>query len=650
MIYQGTCPDDHSGLSVDAGGDWNGDGIPDVILGGGAKVDLEGQSIRVDEYANPASIYLGGLGVENFTVPCPEEGVQDLDQPLQFPDLRLVGTQVSPFPNTEPDGTTSHPSNSWMLADRFGWCVRFVGDVNGPEPEPDGPGSVVHDDIAVSAPWYDVEQPGSSTLFQAGAVYVYLGRDFDRGTVPVGATAPIGSYEKHLADKFTDDPTNPGYCDLIIEGAGAGDYFGYAISRELDFDADGYPDLAIGAPQYAWQNDYAPSALTTDDQWPNPDARPGKAYVVKGSYLRCLFNSSACGTSRTVGIASLVADGYAYELISPNSVAGDRFGASLDGIREQDDDPVFVGDELVIGAPQFRSDWNDGAPQSSSKKTSNTADDDSDGGNGYVTIWSTDPAIVADPDAIPPVLAAAIQRHVVPGPAEAGGAGTFDLKPRFGWSVSRVAWSQQSSVTGFVVGAPGFNFPPDEPGDPIQENVGLVEMYAFDTDASASPTLKWTSTGFQPKAEMGYSLASGGDFNADAVPDIAVGTRKFTRSGETPICSCSADRPNTAGLIQVLSSVQLTASPRSRLLANFFGETARDRLGFSCAFLGSTPGYPGDAVIGGALAWPDEAAPPALIGGGSAPLCTDCPTPLACPPSNFVEEGRGYLLRAEPVQ
>jgi hypothetical protein len=285
--------------------------------------------------------------------------------------------------------------------------------------------------------------------------------------VPDGATAPIGSYEKRLADQFTNDPTNPGYCDLIITGAGAGDYFGYAISRELDFDADGYPDLAIGAPQYAWQNDYDPNATTVDAQWPNPDLRPGKAYVIKGSYLRCLFTSSSCGTSREVGIADLVSGGYAYELVSPTASERDRFGASLDGIGEQDDDPAFQGDELVIGAPQFRSDWHDGDPLLGENKTGG-GDDDADGGDGFVTVWSTDPAIVADPNASPVVLAAAIERHVVAGPAEASGALTDKLRPRFGWSVSRVALNQKSAVSGFVVGAPEFNFAPETSGGSIQ--------------------------------------------------------------------------------------------------------------------------------------------------------------------------------------
>jgi hypothetical protein len=256
VIYQGICPDDHLGLSVDAGGDWNGDGRPDVILGGGAKVDFEGQDTRVDDYANPASIYLGGLGTDTVTIPCTEEGVDDLDQPLQFPDVRLIGT---------------HP-----------------------------------------------------------------------------------------------------------------------------------------------------------------------------------------------------------------------------------------------------------------------------------------------------------------------------------------------------------------------------------------PSLDWTMTGSQTRSEMGFSLARGGNFNADGIPDIAVGARKFTRSGELPICSCSTARPSTAGRIQLLSSIQLTLSPRSRLLANFFGETKRDRLGFSCAFLGATPGHAGDAVVGGALAWPNDPVPDALAFDGDAALCTDCPDAASCPP--IIEVGRAYLLRAEPAQ
>ncbi len=58
VIYQGVCPRDHSGLSMDAGGDWNGDGMPDVVMGGGTKVDIEGQPNRSDESANGVSLFL----------------------------------------------------------------------------------------------------------------------------------------------------------------------------------------------------------------------------------------------------------------------------------------------------------------------------------------------------------------------------------------------------------------------------------------------------------------------------------------------------------------------------------------------------------------------------------------------------------------
>ncbi len=225
-------------------------------------------------------------------------------QPVQYPNLVLRGTQVSSVP------LGAGESDRWMLADRFGWCVRFVGDID----ELVGPEEQFYDDLAAGAPWYDVTAADGSTLYQAGSVYLYLGRE-------VGDPQPSTSaYLVKDSDAPTISGPDPGFCDLIIEGEAAGDYFGFSIARRTDFDGDGIDDLVVGAPQYAWQNDYDPNATaatSTDSIWPNDDDRPGKVYVIWGEGIRAQLADPTFPSNKRVSIAELKAAGRAIEIVSP---------------------------------------------------------------------------------------------------------------------------------------------------------------------------------------------------------------------------------------------------------------------------------------------------------------------------------------------
>ncbi len=601
---------------MDAGGDWDGDGHPDVVMGGGNKVDIEQQPNRPDESANQISLYLRQAFTTEGQQLCPDEpaGTPPSTRDIQYPSIVLRGTQFSTL------GLNDSQSNNWMLSDRFGWAVRFVGDIDGPAEPPPGETAEVFDDILCSAPWYDVDT-GAGIDYQAGAVFLYLGRDFDQ----FASTAT--DYEVRPSDQATDDG---GFCDLVITGEAAGDYFGYSIARSTDFDGDGIPDLVIGAPQYAWQDSVldASVASSVNEYWANDDLRPGKVYVVLGGPLRILLNSPPpvppLPTLRTLKIADLVAAGDALEIVGATATARDRFGASLDGIGDHITGSGMTGDELVIGAPQFRSDWSPepfGAP---GRKTPDEPLDDTDGGSGFAEVWTYS------------ATSGATMAHVIAGPAEAPGANAGDGKrSRFGWSVSRISTSIGAAPTGFAIGAPGFNILPDPQGTEIWANVGHLSAYKW-LPGTGGPTLDFTLTGSQAGAEFGYSLASGGDFNGDAIADLAIGSRLFTRTGTNSPCSCSGSRPFKSGRLVVVSTAPLCGIDNCRLLGELRGEESRDRLGFSCAFMGDVDGIAGDEVVGGALAWPEDSYPTPLLGSDCAP-CFQCL-------NITVELGRGYLF------
>jgi len=156
--------------------------------------------------------------------------------------------------------------NGSGMTDLFGWSVAGVGDVNG-----DGV-----DDLGVGVPLAD---PGGNV--DAGQVLLYLGW-----------------------------PGFDGTANLTIEGASAGEEFGFSLAAAGDANRDGFADIAVGAPFY--------SSGTTSEA--------GRVYLYHGgSPMNALPDKTFTGS------ASMAHLGW--------SVAG---GVSVDGDTDMD---------LVAGAP-----------------------------------------------------------------------------------------------------------------------------------------------------------------------------------------------------------------------------------------------------------------------------------------------------------
>lgn len=154
----GSTTESRLGFSVGAAGDVNGDGIDDIVVGGNPDVGT-----------GSAYVYLGstnGIGTA--------------------PATSLAGENAN---------------------DGFGFPTKTIGDVNG-----DG-----YDDIIIGATGYDV-----IPLNDEGAVYIYYGSS---GGIPT-------TYDKRIA------------ADTDKTG------FGYAASAAGDINGDGYDDFIVGAPTY----------------------------------------------------------------------------------------------------------------------------------------------------------------------------------------------------------------------------------------------------------------------------------------------------------------------------------------------------------------------------------------------------------------
>ena len=188
------------GISVDGAGDYNGDGIPDVVVGAPAGVDLgsinallSGQLLQ-----GSAMIYYGnGSGADSKA------------------DATLSATSGGLLTNLT--GTIAN------LANLFGYCVKGVKNTSGQRT-----GSIL------------VGAPLGGTLtnllgglqVKTGTVSLFL----HQSASPVGVVAP---------DQSLSSPRNSNSILNLIQSSLL---FGFSIDNVSDVNCDGIPDIIIGEP------------------------------------------------------------------------------------------------------------------------------------------------------------------------------------------------------------------------------------------------------------------------------------------------------------------------------------------------------------------------------------------------------------------
>jgi len=311
LVIDGVKLGDLSGYSVSSmssDGDFNGDGLDDVIIGaigGGSAAQGESYVVfgrssngTVDsaDATSEDGLLIQGIDVADlsgysvsFAGDFNSDGYDDviIGAPLgdgNSPDSgesyllfgRSAGGVLDLKELTPEDGIVIKGVD---VADQSGFSVSGAGDVNG-----DG-----YDDVIIGAPFADSGSPDS------GESYVVFGGKKDN--IDLKELTPQDG--------------------IVIKGIGVADLSGFSVSGAGDVNGDGYDDVIIGAP-FADSN--------------NPDA--GESYVVFGGKQL-----------EDINLDEL--DGKNGFVIKGLDIA-DRLGYSVSGAGDINKDGY---DDLILGAP-----------------------------------------------------------------------------------------------------------------------------------------------------------------------------------------------------------------------------------------------------------------------------------------------------------
>ncbi len=491
LQYTGKAKADHLGFAVDSGGDWNGDGKADVLVGGG----VEGAS-----GLGEVRLYAGSGCPGN---PC--------NVPFEPPRTKLIFNNID------------------VHAGAFQWGTAFalVGDLN------DGG----LDDIVIGDPFFS-NQNGDQ---EVGRVFVFYGEshtttpvntvlnpvnDADviiEGTVEYGwfgfsldglDVTPLDD-ENDLVVGAPGNVENSGLSPLpsgnvyVLEGsliasaggsattlslgavsysAGiAGDRFGWDVARVGDLGNNGIDEFIAGAPQIDLSN----------------------------SFVNVLTTCSGCTGFAKVHSYPATTAVFTFSESAPTSGELSGYGTSVAGI------PTVNGNnfaDVVIGAPYF------GAYDTSSSAPLRTgAVYVYDGRNGVGlfggAIFPEDPSAAGEPD-----------------PAWSGSM--------LGWSVAGLGDTDGDSKGEFAAGAPRFKELPGAMATPCGtigmngDLLGRVNVYDGSNGSTLLARYRGELGGGKPR--MGWSLAAG-DIDGDGADDILTG-----HVGYSPPSSPNADEEGRA--------------------------------------------------------------------------------------------------------
>jgi hypothetical protein len=479
FVLNGISQLDLSGVSVSSAGDFNGDGIDDILIGatqadpnslseagetylvyGGTSIGSSGifelssldgtngfvlNGITAFYYSGMSVSSAGDFNGDGYgdiligASAADPNGISDAGETYLVYGGASIGSSGI-FELSSLDGTNGFVLNGITAGDRSGYSVSSAGDFNG-----DG-----YDDILIGA-----HKSDPNGISEAGETYLVYG-----GT----AIGSSGIFELSSLDGTTG---------FVLNGITAGDFSGYSVSSAGDFNGDGYDDILIGA----YKSD------------PNGISDAGETYLVYGGTAigsSGIFELSSLSGTNGFVLNGIADDWSGYSVSSAGDFNGDGYDDILIGAMQGDQNGVSGAGETYLVYGGTSVDGSSGIFELSSLSGTNgfvlngvDADDHSGwsvssagdfNGDGY------DDMLIGVPVADPNGISAAGETYLVYGGTSVGSSGIFEL-------------SSLNGTNGFVL-----------------NGVDAVDF-------------------------SGMSVSSAGDFNGDGYADILIGAYQGRPNG-----------------------------------------------------------------------------------------------------------------------